>query len=66
LRFVDAHLPEPFEPAYGYFQTRGAYPRYKALLDRKGRLVHRYAFEKTAVEVALRKWSAENGLQLKP
>ncbi|WP_266159812.1 hypothetical protein [Dyella silvatica] len=33
LRFVDAHLPESYELAQGYFQSRGAYPRFKALLD---------------------------------
>jgi hypothetical protein len=65
LRFVEAHLPESYELTYGYFQSRGAYQRFKALLDRKDRLEDWYAFEQTAVEEALRRWSAENDLQLK-
>ena len=64
-RFVEAHLPEFYELTCGYFQSRGAYPRFKAFLDRKDRLEHWYAFEQTAVEEALRTWSAENDLQLK-
>ena len=65
LRFVEAHLPESYELTYGYFQSRGAYQRFKALLDRKDRLEDWYAFEQAAVDEALRRWSAENDLQLK-
>jgi hypothetical protein len=65
LRYVETHLPESYELAYGYFQSRGAYQRFKALLERKDRLEHWYAFEQTAVEEALRRWSVENDLQLK-
>ncbi|TAL84101.1 MAG: hypothetical protein EPN74_12720 [Rhodanobacter sp.] len=66
LRFVEQYLPESYESAYGFFRSRDAYAQFKALLDRMNRLQHRYEFEKTAVEAALRAWSEENGLQLKP
>jgi hypothetical protein len=66
LRFVEEHLPESYEFACGLFRSRGAYSRFKTLLDRKNQLQNWYEFEKTAVEEALREWSEENGLQLKP
>ncbi len=41
------------------FSCRGAYGRYKALLDRKGPLQAWYRFEAGETRAALRKWSAE-------
>lgn len=66
LHFVETHLPECWELACGFFRRRGAYPRFKALLDQRGRLEDWYAFEQAAVEKALREWCAENDLQLRP
>jgi hypothetical protein len=47
-----------------FFRKRGAYGRFKDLLERKGLLEAWYEYEAQAVEQALRTWSAENGLQL--
>ena len=49
-----------------FFHQRGAYGRFKDLLERKGMLEAWYECEAQAAEQALRAWSAENGLQLKP
>ncbi|KVZ49700.1 hypothetical protein [Burkholderia ubonensis] len=45
-------------------QRRGAYARFKDLLEREGVLEHWYAFEGDSVEKALRRWCAENGLEI--
>ncbi len=66
LRFVEEHLPESYEFADGFFRSRGAYSRFKALLERTNQLQNWYEYEKIAVDAALRAWSTENGLQLKP
>jgi hypothetical protein len=66
LRFVEENLPESYNVVHEIFRGGGAYPRFKALLERQNQLESWYEFEKTAVEQALREWIAENGLQLKP
>jgi hypothetical protein len=66
LRFAEAYLPESLPLVYGFFRRHCAYSRFKALLERTNQLERWYEFEQTAVEHALRQWSAEIGLQLKP
>ncbi|WP_265923011.1 UPF0158 family protein [Cupriavidus nantongensis] len=64
LEFVEDKLPECYEHVEGYFRRKGAYARFKGLLERKGILELWYAFEAEAVERALRQWCAENGLEV--
>ena len=64
LRFVAQTLPACYEEAEGFFRRRGAYARFKELLQREGVLERWYSFETDAVEIALRQWCAENGLEL--
>jgi hypothetical protein len=66
LSFTDKRLPESHATVATFFRHRGAYSRFKDLLERKGMLEDWYEYETQAVEEALRTWSAENGLQLKP
>jgi hypothetical protein len=66
LRFAEKHLPESSATVAGFFRQRGAYARLKDLLERKGILEAWYEYESQAVEQALRGWSDENGIQLKP
>ena len=63
LRFVAQTLPACYEEAEGFFRRRGAYARFKELLQREGVLERWYSFETDAVEIALRQWCAENGLE---
>jgi hypothetical protein len=44
------------------FSKRGAYGRFKDLLDYRGQLDAWYEHERRAAERALREWAAENGL----
>jgi hypothetical protein len=62
LRFVEAHLPRSYETVYQYFRKRGAYSRFKALLERAGQLEAWHRYEQNAVEEALRQWCEEQGL----
>jgi hypothetical protein len=64
LRFVEEQLPGSYDLVDGYFHKKGAYSRFKDLLERQGRLEAWYQYEAGAVERALRKWGEENGLQV--
>ena len=61
LRFVEEQLPASYEVANGYFHKKGAYGRFKDLLERVGRLEAWYQYEANAIEQALREWGEENG-----
>jgi hypothetical protein len=64
LRFVVQELPARYEQVEGFFRRRGAYARFKGLLEHEGVLDRWYAFEADADESVLRRWCAENGLEL--
>jgi hypothetical protein len=63
LRFVAQELPERYGQAEAFFRSRGAYARFKRLLESEGVLDKWYKFEAESVEKALRDWCAENGIQ---
>jgi hypothetical protein len=64
LRFVAQQLPARYEQVEGFFQRRGAYARFKDLLERESALELWYAFEACSIEQALRQWCAGNGIQI--
>jgi hypothetical protein len=64
LRYVEAQLPQSSETVHEYFRKRGAYSRFKALLERAGHLEAWHSYEQNAVENALRQWCEENSLSL--
>ncbi|WGS47197.1 hypothetical protein LFL97_34365 [Burkholderia sp. JSH-S8] len=64
LRFVAQQLPALYDQVKGFFRQRGAYARFKDLLEREGVLERWYAFEADAIAKALRQWCAENGLDI--
>jgi len=64
LRFAAQELPERYERAKAFFRSRGAYARFKQLLESEGVLEKWYKFEEESVEKALRDWCAENSIQL--
>lgn len=63
LSFVDERLPQSYDVVRGYFGRRGAYSRFKALLERTGHLDAWYAFEQAAVEKRLSEWCEEHCLE---
>ncbi|TDG04000.1 hypothetical protein E1N52_32045 [Paraburkholderia guartelaensis] len=58
LRFVAQTLPACYEQVEEFFRRRGAYARFKGLLEREGVLERWYSFETDAVERALRSYVA--------
>lgn len=64
LRFVASKLPQEYENVEDMFRSKGAYSRYKALLESKGQLEAWYRYEEEEAKAALRQWSAEEGIQL--
>ena len=64
LRFAAEELPDSYPSVEGFFQHRGAYARFKEFLGAKGCLDKWYAFETECTERALRKWCAENDIDV--
>jgi len=62
--FISSNLPDEFEQARRIFSRRGAYARFKDLLESKGQLEVWYEFEQKATEVTLRDWCKENDISL--
>ena len=66
LSFVDQALSEDYGTVAGFFRRKGAYSRFKQLLESRGALEAWFTFEANAVEAALRQWCEENRIQLQP
>jgi hypothetical protein len=64
LSFVEEELPASLPEATEIFSHKGAYGKFKRLLEVNGILDRWYAFEERAVAAALRKWCDEVGLTL--
>jgi len=65
IEFISEFLPEEIERVYSIFRSRGAYSRYKDLLDDKGLLDKWYKFENERQQAALKEWCVENDIKLK-
>ena len=64
LRFVEEHLPHRYDAVESFFRHRGAYGRFKDLLEADGYLEKWYAFENEATERALQHWCEVNEIRL--
>jgi len=64
LEFTSRYLPEELDEVSSIFRRKGAYSRYKDLLERKGALEDWYQFEDERRESALREWCRENHIEL--
>jgi hypothetical protein len=62
--FVGQFLPDDFDEVQRIFRRRGAYARFKDLLDRRGTLDQWYGFESKAEESALRSWCDRNSIEV--
>lgn len=66
LDFAQAQLPGSYDLVRGYFAKRGAYARFKELLEREGRLEAWYQYETGAILRRLREWAQDNELEIGP
>jgi hypothetical protein len=64
LEFVRQTLPNEIDKVQRIFSARGAYARFKDLMNRKGALDQWYNFEAKAEEEALRTWCALNSIDI--
>ena len=64
MEFIAQHLPEDLNEVYEIFQRKGAYSRYKDLLEKRGFLEEWYNYENQQTESTLRSWCAENDIKL--
>lgn len=64
LAFAEEQLADSYQTVANIFRQRGAYGRFKDLLERKGCLEAWYDYEAKATELALREWGAEEGLSI--
>lgn len=62
LSFIEEKLPDDYDTVATYFRSRGAYSRFKDLLDARGVIQHWYDFERQAIESALCEWCEDNGI----
>lgn len=64
LDFAREFLPNDFDEVRYFFSKRGAYPKFKALLARRGAIDRWHAFEAKATEQALREWCVLNEIEI--
>lgn len=65
LEFVSEHLPEDLQEVIRIFNRKGAYARFKQLLEGKDMLDQWYEYENRRQETSLREWCTENGIEVK-
>jgi hypothetical protein len=65
IEFTSEYLPEELDKVYSIFRRKGAYSRYKDLLESKGVLKDWYEFENKRQEIALKEWCRENNIEIK-
>jgi hypothetical protein len=64
LDFARQFLPGDFDDVRQIFSRRGAYAKFKNLLDRRGMLDQWYAFEAEAEDSALKMWCEFNSIEV--
>ena len=64
FEFISEHAPEKEERVSNIFRKKGAYSKYKDLLEEIGLLEKWYDFENSKQNEALKQWCLENGIDL--
>lgn len=64
LSFIDQEIPHEYNFAASLFRKRGAYRRFKELLQAEGLLEKWFAFEANASDRALQGWCKEHNIEL--
>src|SRR5678815_1699781 len=64
FRFVKECLPDEYDTVRQVFRGRGAYARFKNMLDSIGKLDQWYEYEADATKQALTEWCDDCGIQL--
>jgi hypothetical protein len=64
LEFSAMHLPDDLEKVNSFFYKKGAYAKFKNLLEAQGLLDKWYAFEEEEQNKALMEWCKDNGINV--
>ena len=64
FRFVKAFMPEKIDKVEEIFSKKGAYARFKDLLEYEGKLDDWYAYENEAQTKALKEWCEDNDIEI--
>jgi hypothetical protein len=64
LQFARDYLEQDLETVEGFFRHRGAYARFKALLDNRSLLDTWHAYERRAQADAVRQWAEAEGIAI--
>jgi len=64
FEFVERKMPSEIDRVSYFFNRRGAYARYKDLLDENGLLKEWYDFENERERRAILEWCRENGIEI--
>jgi hypothetical protein len=62
LQFIQQTHNHLLDDVYAMFRARGAYAKFKALLEREGILAQWYQYERDKTREALKDWCRENNL----
>lgn len=62
--FVEQYLPQKIDEVDQIFRRRGAYSRYKSLLESLGMLEKWHQFENEQIKEALLEWCRQRGLDI--
>ena len=63
INFTSIHMPDNMEKVQSIFRKKGAYSRFKDLLETKGLLEKWYDFEEDQQKNALIEWCRENNIE---
>ena len=63
FHYIRKFLPDDYETVSEFFSRKGAYSRYKQLLEQRGKLDDWHQFENQKQKEALVEWCKENNLQ---
>ena len=64
FRFTDAHMPDRYEDVQDIFRRKGAYRRFRNLLEREDKESEWYAFRDASTEEALLGWCHDHGIEV--
>ena len=64
LMFMEQELPDDFYDVAEFFRHKGAYARFKGLLEQRDMLERWYEFEENMTKWALQEWCEANSIQL--
>ena len=64
FQFVSEHIPEEIVNVEKIFRKKGAYSRFKALLEQKGLLDQWHDYENSRQSEALRTWCKDNKIDI--